>query len=109
MDMNQMEECKKNCIECYETCAKTMAHCIETGGKHAEKKHIILLRDCAKICSTSADFMIHNSPYHKDVCGVCAKICDDCAKDCESFSEEFMKKCAEVCKRCADSCRKMSD
>jgi hypothetical protein len=105
----EMEHCITNCDECHEVCLRTVAHCLEKGGRHAEAGHVRLLLDCAQICRTSADFMIRGSDLHALTCGVCAEVCARCAESCERMAEdELDRRCAEVCRRCAESCRQMA-
>ena len=106
----EMEQCIENCLECHRICEETAAHCLQMGGKHAEASHIRLLRDCAQICLTSADFMSRHSEFHTDTCRVCAEICRRCAEDCERIGadDEMMKECADMCRRCAESCTAMA-
>lgn len=104
-----MEQCIENCLNCHRSCEETAAYCTQMGGKHAEPMHLGLLRDCAQICVTSADFMLRGSDMHPRVCGVCAEVCDRCAESCEQFGEDaLMHECAEICRRCAESCRQMA-
>jgi hypothetical protein len=107
---DELQICIQNCDECSQVCERVISHCVRTGGKHAEPSHLRLLRDCENICSVSSHFMLRNSDYHSQVCGVCAEICEACANDCDSFGDddEMMQECASVCRRCADSCRKMA-
>ncbi len=89
---------------------ETIAHCLQTGGKHAEPAHIRLLLDCAQICVTGADFMLRTSHFHREVCGVCSNICKACAEACSQMvqGDASMEQCAEACRRCAASCQKMA-
>jgi hypothetical protein len=104
-----MQQCIRNCLDCYRVCLETLNHCLLKGGKHAEAGHIRLLLDCAEICRTSADFMIRGSDLHGRTCGVCAEVCRRCAEDCEGLADdEPMKACAEMCRRCAESCQRMA-
>jgi len=95
-------------IDCYQTCTETTLRCLSMGGKHAASTHINLLLDCAKICNTNADFMLRNSTYYPQTCGICADICDECSDVCDRFEDGFMKECATTCRRCAESCREMT-
>lgn len=105
-----MVSCIDDCQECYSICLQTVVHCLNMGGEHAEQAHITMMLDCAKICQTSADFMLRSSTMHTRTCGVCAEICERCAEDCERFGDDGqMAACAEVCRRCAQSCREMSN
>lgn len=105
----EMQQCIDNCLNCHSICLQTVGHCLEMGGNHAEAAHIRMLLDCAEICQTSANFMLRNSTFHPQVCGVCAEICEQCAVDCERFgTDAMMQQCAQSCRRCAESCRRMA-
>lgn len=104
-----MEHCIHNCLDCHRICEETAAYCTEMGGKHAEPMHLRLLRDCAQICITSADFMMRGSDLHPRVCGVCEEACERCAESWERMGDDTqMQECAEICRRCAESCRQMA-
>jgi hypothetical protein len=105
---NEVLECIKDSLDCYQSCTETAVKCLTMGGMHAEKEHLNLLMDCAKICNTNADFMLRNSTYSPQTCGITADICDECADTCDRFEEDFMKDCAHVCRRCSESCREMT-
>jgi Domain of Unknown Function (DUF326) len=105
---DEVRECIKDSLDCYQNCTETIIKCLSMGGKHTKYKHLNLLMDCAKICSTNAEFMLRNSTYYPQICGITADICDECADSCDRFDEDFMKECASVCRRCAESCREMA-
>ena len=108
MGSSELDKCAQMCLECYQICAKTISYCLSKGSKHAELKHITLLEDCAKICATSADFLIRGSELHAYTCAACAEICERCAKECKQMSDNKKCECADTCARCAESCRSMS-
>jgi hypothetical protein len=109
MSPTDLDSCAKVCSECYEICTKTIKHCLEKGGEHAEPSHINLLTDCVCICATSADFLIRGSENHMQTCRACAEICRLCEEECESMSgDSEMDRCAEACKKCGESCEQMS-
>jgi hypothetical protein len=108
MYSDEVRQCLKESLECYQSCTETILHCLEIGGKHAESSHINLLLDCAKICHANADFIVRNSTYYPQTCGICADICDECGDVCDRFEDDFMKQCAGFCRRCAESCREMA-
>jgi hypothetical protein len=105
-----MERCIQNCTDCAAICEETIVHCLSIGGRHAGPDHIGLLMDCALICTTSAKFMLHRSPFHTRTCDVCAEVCRACAEECERIagSDRRIQICVEVCRKCAESCRKMA-
>ena len=111
MEHNQqeMQRCIETCQTCHEVCLRTVPHCLEKGGRHAEPAHIRLLLDCAEICETSANFMIRGSELHTETCRVCAEVCQRCAEDCQRMADDpKMKECADICRRCAESCLQMA-
>ena len=105
---DEVRECLDDCIDCYKTCTESLTKCLAMGGKHAKFEHINLLMDCAKTCSINADFILRNSTYYPQTCGITADICDECADTCDRFHDDFMKECANVCRRCSESCREMA-
>lgn len=106
----RMQRCIDDCLACYQSCTKTIMHCLKLGGDHAAPAHIRLLMDCAEICKTSAGFMLRDSNHIADVCSICIDICESCAADCEDMmgSDEAMKECAAMCRKCAASCREIA-
>jgi hypothetical protein len=108
MASDEVRECLKNCLDCYQTCTETTIRCLALGGKHSKLAVMSLLMDCATICNLNADFMLRNSNFYPQTCGITADICDECADVCERFDDDFMKQCASVCRRCAESCREMA-
>jgi hypothetical protein len=108
MVSDEVRQCLRDSLDCYQSCNETILRCLSMGGKHAESDHINLMMDCARICNTNADFIMRNSTYYPQTCGICADICDECGDNCDRFEEDFMKECASVCRRCAESCREMA-
>lgn len=108
MTSDEVRECLRDSLDCYQTCTDTTIRCLTMGGDHAEPEHLNLLMDCARICNTNADFIVRNSTYYPQTCGLTADICDECADTCDRFEDDFMKECASVCRRCSESCREMA-
>lgn len=104
----EVRECIQDNLDCFRICNQTLVRCLSIGGKHSEIEHVNLIIDCARICDTNADFMLRNSTYYPQTCGLTADICDECADTCDRFEDDFMKECASVCRRCAESCREMA-
>jgi hypothetical protein len=104
----EVRQCIQDCLDCFRTCNQTLIRCLGMDGRHAEMEHLNLIMDCARICNTNADFMLRNSTYYPQTCGLTADICSECADICDRFEDDFMKECASVCRRCAESCREMA-
>lgn len=108
MDKN-IKNCIETCNECRDECEVVLyQHCLETGGKHVEQKHVKLMADCIEACQTAAHFMLRGSDNHALYCNACAEICEACADSCEEIGGKEMEDCAETCRKCAESCREMS-
>ncbi len=101
-----MKECIDNCLNSFRVCEEAATKAIDSINVNVE--HVKLLQAAAAICRTSAEFMMIESNYHYDTCGLCAKICRACAKECENGSEAWMQECYEACTKCAYSCEGMS-
>lgn len=102
-----VSDCIDACLDCHKTCLGTaMTHCLETGGEHTAPPHFRMMIDCATICATSADFMLHKSQFHRELCGFCATVCEACAEDCERLGG--MEECVTACRRCMEHCQKMA-
>ncbi|KUG19759.1 ferredoxin [hydrocarbon metagenome] len=105
----EIERCIADCVDCAGVCTETVDYCLETGGRHVRPEHVRLMLDCGEICQISASYMLRESTFSTDLCGLCAEVCDRCAKSCAGFTDDpKMKTCADVCRRCAVSCRHMA-
>lgn len=104
----EMSECIDACLNCHKTClGLAMTHCLEEGGKHVKPQHFRMMIDCASICATTADFMLHKSQFYRELCGLCATVCAACAEDCARL--DGMEDCVAACRRCAETCRAMAN
>lgn len=110
MSYEEMRDCIDACTSCHQVCLRTIQHCVQKGGEHANPDHLRMMADCVQICATSADFMLRGSPRHHLTCGACAEICDACAADCEQMSDDdgHMGECAAACRHCAELCHRMA-
>ena len=110
MTSREMQQCIDECLGCHSICLQTIQHCLELGGRHAEREHITVLLDCAEICQTSANYMLRGSQLHGRTCAVCAQVCRACEVDCRRIAgdDELMQQCADACRRCAESCERMA-
>jgi hypothetical protein len=103
----KVSECIDACLDCHKTClGLAMTHCLEMGGEHVAPQHFRIMIDCATVCATAADFMLHKSQFHREMCGVCAQVCRACADDCAKLGG--MEDCVKACRKCADTCGAMA-
>jgi len=102
----QEEDCIEACLACHKVClGLAMTHCLDESGEHTAPQHFRLMMDCAVICATAADFIMHKSQFHRQMCGLCAEVCQACAMDCQHLSG--MDECVNVCRTCSQACRGM--
>lgn len=107
--MTRSHDYAKKCLECSVTCLETLQYCAKIGDSHRDPAHLQLLRDCAELCVTTANFLATDSYYRTELAMICAEICDACAIDCEQFeNDEQMRLCAEICQTCAVTCRRVT-
>jgi len=100
----ELRKCIEACQKCHNVCLLFITHhCLEMGGKHVEPMHVRLMMDCANSCQTAVEFMLRESPFHDEVCRLCALVCDACAQSCEQKGD--MDDCVKACRHCADLCR----
>lgn len=95
----------KSISECHQVCLDSISYCLDMGGDHAEAGHITTLMDCAKICETSADYLLRDSGFSPLPVEICSAICDECEKSCNEFKDDqVMKTCAKMCEECKGKC-----
>jgi hypothetical protein len=103
----QEQDCVEAALHCHKTClGMAMTHCLDEGGEHVAPQHFRLMIDCAAICATTADFIMHKSQFHRQLCALCADVCNACAQDCMEL--DGMEECVEACRRCSQACRDMA-
>ncbi len=104
-DVKSMKLCIDACFDCYKECSSTLGHCLEMGGKHAEKEHVVLIEDCAAICLTAAEFMLRKSDFHLEICKLSSQVSKACSRHCAQFKNDLpMQMCAAACKRAEEAC-----
>ena len=112
--MRHVQDCIANCLECMRLCEQCSVECLRTGSADM-LECIEKCRDCADICALDAKLMSRESPFHFQLCHICAKVCEACGTACDEMAgkggdldQELVRECASACHRCADSCRKMA-
>ena len=64
--------CKEECSKCISVCKKTLVHCTEIGGEHAQEEHIKVLKDCIAACQDAFIAIAKkDSTDEKFRCGAC--------------------------------------
>jgi hypothetical protein len=97
------------CTECERVCFETANHCLTEGGTLSDVRGVQLLRNCARICRTSAAAWSVGSGLYSQVLRAAAQLCGECATACERLaSDQQLKTCAQMCRDCAESCERMA-
>ena len=97
------------CNECERVCFETANHCLTEGGTLSDVRGIQLLRNCARVCRTSAAAWSVGSRLYSQVLRAAARLCGECATACEQLAgDRQLKTCAQMCRECAESCERMA-
>ena len=98
------------CSECERVCFETANHCLAQGGELADVRGIQLLRNCARICRTSAASWNVGSRLYRQVLDACQRLCREAATLCAHRPGDLqLQECAAECLACADACERMAD
>lgn len=101
--------CKStNCVNCAQMCEKMLEYCKKKGGKHADAKHINIMKDCITLCKACSDLSSRDSKLQAKLHAICAEACKKCAQSCAKLKDEKLKDCVDMCNTCATSCSEMS-
>jgi hypothetical protein len=108
MNLKAYKRCIEACFDCATACnecvsaslleydVRSLAHCIG------------LARECAMVCTATAELLSTGSENALLLCNPCAIICGACASECEqNMTYTHMHDCAEQCRRCAEECLEM--
>ncbi|MEW5783773.1 MAG: four-helix bundle copper-binding protein [Bacillota bacterium] len=101
------QRCIDACVKCMQACEQCITSCLQEPDVQARMHCIQVLRDCADICSLSAQWMSRGSTHAHQLCMICADICDACAAECAKFKDRHCQDCAQFCRDCATECRNM--
>lgn len=102
--------------QCIEACKVCESACRECAFACLQEKEIAELRaciqndlECARICATTADLLIMDSRFRKEIVELCLASCQACQAECEKHSShmDHCRRCAEACANCADACRQL--
>lgn len=107
MSHERFQQCIDACLECAVECEHCATACLSEQDVKMMARCIMLDRECAAICFTSAKIMGMGGEHASEVCRVCADICDACGEECAKHEADHCQQCAKVCRNCAEECRKM--
>lgn len=108
MSHEQFQACIQACLECMQACNHCLEACLLEDNPSEMRECIRLDRECADICAFAAQVMSRNSPFAKELGGLCARVCEACAQECEKYDHKHCQACARACRECARACREMA-
>lgn len=100
----------QSCVTMCNTCSDDMIGMESHDNWELMARCIRLCRECADICSLSANWMSRSSPLSKHIGRFCAEVCNACAEACEQHAphHKLCGHCAAECRRCAAVCTEMA-
>jgi class 3 adenylate cyclase len=82
-----------------DTISECFAYCLEQGGEHVEKAHLVCMLDAWDLLSATASLVARGSEHADGVKEVCAEAVKACEESCEAFEgDETMAACADACR-----------
>ncbi|WP_261567960.1 four-helix bundle copper-binding protein [Frankia gtarii] len=103
-----MRKAIDECMSCSALCEETISYCMDMPGTMMDAANLRLMMDCAAVTRTCADLMCRMSPFHSEMCAMCARVCGACAEMCEKMPrDDQLARLARACRACMDSCNAM--
>jgi hypothetical protein len=82
-----------------DTITECFGYCLEQGGDHVEKDHLVCMLDAWDLLSATSSLVARGSPHADAVKETCAEAVKACEESCEEFEgDETMTACADVCR-----------
>jgi hypothetical protein len=108
MNLQVYRRCMDACYDCAAACNECVSESLREYDVRSVTQCISRARECAMICSATAELLSTGSENALLLCNPCAIICGACASECEEHSElDHCRRCAEACRRCAEECLEM--
>ena len=100
----------QSCANICNTCSDEMIGMESHANQELMARCIRLCRECADICSLSANWISRSSPMSNHIGRFCAEVCNACAEACEQHAphHKLCGPCAEECRRCVGVCLEMA-
>ncbi len=95
--LTKLNDCITACNNCYAACLREeqvghMADCIITD------------RECADVCTLTAQFVATDSRFADKMLQLCKSICITCEEICRAHPADHCQKCADACHQCHLAC-----
>ena len=109
MSHERMQSCIDACVSCGTECEHCATECLREDDVKKMADCILLDRECALVCFSTAQLMTIGGENATLLCSACADICEACAVECEKHEADHCQRCAEECRSCAEECRRMAE
>lgn len=103
--IQQYHHILKTFQECETTCEHMITLITARPDVNMRTRQLLLLRDCADICTFTVKCIARNGFFAKGTAGLCATVCEACGKECSRFPDPESQHCANICLYCARECR----
>ena len=100
----------QSCANICNRCSDDMIGMESHDNRELMARCVRLCRDCADVCSLSANWMSRSSILSNKICRVCAEVCTVCAEACEEHAPHhaLCGPCAAECRKCVAVCLEMA-
>lgn len=95
----------KTLQECEVTCEHMITMIAKKPDINRRTRQLLLLRDCADICTFTAKYIARTSLFAKGLASLCATVCENCGNECSRFPDPESQHCATTCFNCARECK----
>lgn len=108
MNRISYKDCIQACFECAAACMNCATESLKQSNSKIFSRSISLNRECALLCTATAQLLAMGGKNAMLLCNICANICETCATECERYLElKHCQHCAEKCRRSAEECHNM--
>ncbi|MCL6479062.1 MAG: four-helix bundle copper-binding protein [Peptococcaceae bacterium] len=91
--------------DCEAVCENTATVVLVRPDVQARTMQLLLLRDCADVCTLTAKYIARCSMFARNLAYLCADICEICGNHCLRHPDPESQYCGRVCLNCAKECR----
>jgi hypothetical protein len=93
------------CVEAMNACNLSYVANLKEYNLEKLGEYIRITRECAEICSFTAQSLSQGSQFAGEIAELCAKVCEACIHECSKHDNAHSRECMEACRRCIHMCR----
>jgi hypothetical protein len=108
MNSMRFRDCIEVCMSCATACQYCATECLKEEDVKLMSLCIAINRECALVCTATAQLLAIGSENATALCKLCAEICEACANECGKFQQmKHCRDCTKECLTCYEECRGM--